>query len=55
MDREAANENHDSAEGGETSMTPTEARALIAGLTYCEKLQLLALLKEIKSERSIPA
>lgn len=29
-------------------MTPTEARALIAGLTHSEKLQLLALLLAMK-------
>ena len=30
-------------------MNPTEARTLIAGLTYAEKLQLLAMLRAIKN------
>lgn len=30
-------------------MTPDKARALIAGLTYAEKLQLLAVLRAIKN------
>jgi len=30
-------------------MTPTEARALTAGLTYVEKLQLLAMLRAMKN------